>query len=42
MSNASSYSYGKKQDIGGENFKAFDLGNGKEVCVTHNDWAWRK
>ena len=26
-----------KQDIGGENFKAFDLGNGKEVCVTHND-----
>ena len=31
-----------KQDIGGENFKAFDLGNGKEVCVTHNDWAWRK
>ena len=31
-----------KQDIGGENFKAFDLGNGKEVCVSHNDWAWRK
>ena len=26
-----------KQDIGGENFKAFDLRNGKEVCVTHND-----
>lgn len=26
-----------KQDIGGENFKAFNVGNVKEVCVTHND-----
>ena len=26
-----------KRDIGGENLKVLDLGNGKDVCVTHND-----
>lgn len=31
-----------KRDIGGENLKLLDLGNVKEVCVTHNDWTWRK